>query len=181
MNDRLEKFIKEHRAEIDAEEPRPDLWIDIANELNDVHKQKKLTRSFTIWRAAAVLLLLITSWLVIDKLVKEPAPADTVISQDLKEAEGFYFALISQKQQEVMELSDDLNIENEFGNEISKLDSIYGVLRDNLNNGSQEDVVDAMILNLQLRIEILNQQLSIIQAIENSKTEKKKADETIRS
>jgi hypothetical protein len=180
MNDKLEKFIKEHRAQFDAGEPRPDLWIDIANEINDVHKQRSLTRSFTFWRVAAVLLLLVTSLLVVDKVLQKPAPAEIVINQDLQDAEGFYFALITQKLEEVMKMSDDLNIGNEFANEINKLDAAYDVLRDNLKNGNQEDVVDAMILNLQLRIEMLNQQLNIIQSIERSKSEKNKEDEAIR-
>lgn len=180
MNDKLEKFIKEHREHFDSGEPRPDLWIDIANDINNAHKQKTLTRSFTIWRVAAVLLLLVTSWLVVDKVMQKPAPAEIVISQDLQDAEAFYFTLITQKQQEVIRLSDDLNMGDTFANEINKLDSAYNVLKDNLKNGSQEDVADAMILNLQLRIEILNQQLNIIQAIERSKSQKNKEDETIR-
>lgn len=177
MNDKLEKFIKERREQFDAAEPRPDLWIDIANEINDVHKQKSLTRSFTLWRAAAVLLLLVTSWLVVDKVMQKPAPAEIYLSQDLQDAEAFYFSLITQKQKEVIKMSEGLNIGNAFANEINKLDSAYNVLKNNLRNGSQEDLADAMILNLQLRIEILNQQLNIIQAIERSKSEKSKEDE----
>jgi hypothetical protein len=180
MNDKLEKFIKEHRSQFDAGEPRPDLWIDIANEMNDAHKQKSLRMSNAIWRAAAVILLLVTSWLVVEKIIQKPESAEMYVNQDLQEAEAFYFSLISKKKQEVIELSDALNIGNEFENEINKLDAVYDVLRDNLKNGNQEDVVDAMILNLQLRIEILNQQLNIIQTIVKSKSEKNKENETIR-
>lgn len=180
MNDELEKFIKERREQFDSAEPRPDLWIDIANDINNAHKQKSLTRSFTIWRVAAVMLVLVTSWLVVDKVMQKQSPAEIIISQDLQDAEAFYFSLITQKQQEVIKLSEDLNIGNAFANEINKLDSTYNILKDNLRYGSQEDVADAMILNLQLRIDILNQQLNIIQAIERSKSQKNKEDETIR-
>jgi hypothetical protein len=57
---------------------------------------------------------------------------------------------------------------------------MYMVLKKDLQNGNEENLTDAMILNLQLRIEILNQQLSIIQSIETRKNGKIDEDETIR-
>ena len=60
------------------------------------------------------------------------------------------------------------------------LDSMYAVLKKDLNKGNEDVIADAMILNLRLRIEILNKQLSIIQAIEDSKNENITEDETIR-
>lgn len=180
MNDKLEKFIKSHRVDMDHKEPRPDLWIDIANEISNESKQKNLTRSFVWWRAAAVLLLLITSLLVLEKFVSEPEGESLVMNEQLIEAEGYYINLINQKHQEVISLSKDLDLGSDFSSEINKLDSMYSVLKVDLKNGNEDNLVDAMILNLQLRIEILNQQLSIIQAIEDSKNEKIYEDETIR-
>jgi hypothetical protein len=180
MNDKLEKFIKSHRADMDHKEPRPDLWIDIANEMSNEHKQKSLTRSFVWWRAAAVLLLLVTSLLVLERYVSAPDREEIVMNEQLIEAESYYTSLINQKQKEVLSLSQELDLGKDFANEINMLDSMYAVLKKDMQNGNEENLVDAMILNLQLRIEILNQQLNIIQSIETRKNEKIDEDETIR-
>lgn len=180
MNDRLEKFIKSHRADMDAKEPRPDLWIDIANEISSETKQRSLNKSFVWWRAAAVLFLFVTSLLVLERFVSEPTKEVVIVNEQLLEAENFYIALISQKKEEVITLSEEYELGDDFANEISLLDSMYTVLKKDLNHGNEEIIADAMILNLQLRIEILNKQLSIIQSIENSKNDNIIEDETIR-
>ena len=89
------------------------------------------------------------------------------ISPDLLEAESFYTSLIDQKSKEIDVKSRKYGLEEEFHAEIEVLDSLYLTLKNDLKFGNEEVLVDAMILNLQLRIEILNQQLSIIQSIEN--------------
>jgi hypothetical protein len=180
MNDKLEKFIKSHRADMDAKEPRPDLWIDIANEVSSETKQRSLNRSFVWWRAAAVLFLFVTSLLVLERFITEPKEEVAIENEQLLEAEDFYIDLISQKKNEVIALSEAYDLGNDFTNEINMLDSMYAVLKKDLTKGNGDVIADAMILNLQLRIEILNKQLSIIQAIEESNNENIIEDETIR-
>jgi hypothetical protein len=70
-------------------------------------------------------------------------------------------------------MSEKYDFGGEFLSEIQVLDSMYILLKKDMNHGNEEVLVDAMILNLQLRIEILNQQLSIIQSIENSQKDEK--------
>ena len=180
MNDKLEKFIKSHRAEMDGEEPRPDLWIDIANEISSKTKQRNLTKSFVWWRAAAIFLLFITSLMVLEKFISQPEKEEITMNQQLQEAESFYIELISQRKENLISRSEALDLGEDFVKEINMLDSMYNVLKKDLANGNEENIVDAMILNLQLRIEVLNKQLSIIQTIENSKNENIIEDETIR-
>ena len=71
---------------MDSKEPRPDLWIDIANEISSETRQKSLSKSFVWWRAAAVLLLFITSLLVLEKFVSGPEKEMVVVNQQLLEA-----------------------------------------------------------------------------------------------
>jgi len=179
MNDKLEQFIKSHRADMDDKDPRPDLWIDIANEISSESKQRSLTKSFVWWRAAAILLLFITSLMVIEKFISEPEKKEMAMNQQLMEAESFYIDLISQKKGEVITLSEEMELGSDFIQEVNMLDSMYTVLKKDLKNGNEDNLVDAMILNLQLRIEVLNEQLSIIQSIQNRKQENIAEDETI--
>jgi len=178
--DKLEQYIKSHRAEMDNKEPSPDLWIDIANEISTDSKRRSLSKSFVWWRAAAVLFLFVTSLLVLERFISEPEKKVVVVNRQLQEAESFYIDLINQKREEVISLSSKYDLGDEFISDINTLDSLYLVLRKDLQNGNEDNLVDAMILNLQLRIEILNKQLSIIQSIENSKNDKIIDDETVR-
>ena len=70
-------------------------------------------------------------------------------------------------------MSKKYDLGDDFLDEIDKLDSMYAVLKQDMKNGNEVNLIDAMILNLQLRIEILNQQLKIIQSIENSQKDEK--------
>ena len=179
MDDRLEKFIKSHRAEMDEKNPRKDVWAGIEKELvqNQNIKQRHISKPVIFWRAAAVILLLTTSWLAFDKVNQylegdesfEVAEASTL----LLEAETFYISLINQKRSEISIMSKKYDLGDDFLDEIDKLDSMYAVLKQDMKNGNEVNLIDAMILNLQLRIEILNQQLKIIQSIENSQKDEK--------
>ena len=171
MGDRLEKYIRAHRNEMDFKEPRKDLWEDIAQQLPKPDSRKQTSRSFILWRAAAVILLVISSWLAYDKVsqyISDDEPVNLAeISPELHEAELFYVTLIEQKSDEINMLSRKYGLEEHFHGDIEMLDSMYVTLKNDLKFGNEEVLIDAMILNLQMRIEILNTQLSIIQSIEN--------------
>ena len=70
-------------------------------------------------------------------------------------------------------MSEKYELGSDFLYEIDLLDSMYVVLKQDMKNGNKENLADAMILNLQLRIEVLNQQLRIIQSIENKQKDEK--------
>ena len=90
------------------------------------------------------------------------------INPELAEAETFYTAMINQKREEIVLLGDKYALGRDFMRDIDQLDQMYEKLKLDLNSGNEDNLVDAMIRNLQLRIEILNQQLQIIQSIEKS-------------
>lgn len=177
MDDKLEKFIKSHRAEMDDKRLKKDLWAGIENEFGQSKKQRQLYKPVMYWRAAAVILLLITSWLAFDKVIQNFDGNGTSevaeLSPQLLEAENFYVTLIDQKREEIKVMAEKYELGGVFLSEINVLDSMYIVLKMDMQHGNEEVIVDAMILNLQLRIEILNQQLSIIQSIENSQKDEK--------
>jgi len=172
MDDRLEKFIKSHREEMDDKSPSEELWKSIESEIKTDAGQIKISKSVIFWRAAAVILLLISSWLVIDKLNQSNPGNDEAIiaatNPQLTEAENYYISLIAEKKKEISVMSEKYDLGADFLNEIDALDSMYAVLKQDLHQGDEEQLVDAMILNLQFRIEILNKQLSIIQSLENN-------------
>ena len=178
MDDRIEKYIKGHRDEMDVKIPRNDLWGDIEQQLESSSKQVRISKSVMYWKAAAVILLLITSWLAIDKLTSENRNIRqaevAVVNPELMEAEGYYISLIDQKREEIINLGQKYELGKDFLKEIDQLDKMYAILKQDLKGGNEDNLVDAMILNLQLRVEVLSQQLRIIQSIEKSQK-----DETV--
>jgi len=86
--------------------------------------------------------------------------------------EMFYYAkLIELKHDELKTLEkDEPLLYRQFSGDVQKLDSVYHSLKTQLpNNSNREQVIEAMISNLQLQIGLLNKQLDIIKKIKHSK------------
>jgi hypothetical protein len=187
MKDKLEKFVQEHRDEFDSFEPRPDLWQDISKELH----QKKTVRSLWpdrvhLWKYAASIVLLIAVSFIIWQLIPATNPSGQVaaneqfqsvaeIAPQLAEVETYYTSLIHQKQEEIGAYDlKALGIEENFGQDIAGLDSSYHRLKRELASTPNKDqIMDAMILNLQMRMEILNKQLKTLEKIKSINSKRK--------
>ncbi len=107
-------------------------------------------------------------------------PKTTVISDDPVQGsaesgenkEMYYYAkLIELKHEELKTLEkDEPLLYRQFSGDVQKLDSVYHSLKSQLpNNSNREQVIEAMISNLQLQIGLLNKQLDIIKQIKHSK------------
>ncbi len=86
--------------------------------------------------------------------------------------EMYYYAkLIELKHEELKTLEkDEPLLYRQFSGDVQKLDSVYHSLKNQLpNNSNREQVMEAMISNLQLQIGLLNKQLDIIKQIKHSK------------
>ena len=164
MGDQLEKFIMDNRDAFDHETPRKDTWNQIDKRLT-----KKSNMWPTVWKIAAMLFMATTILLVIDRSqekIEEP-----LLSEELIQAEDYYVSMINEKRMIIMdELTPEQ--EEEFLVEIDQLDSMYNELKNTYQtNTSNDRIVDAMISNLQLRLEILNRQLEILENIKNQDNE----------
>src|SRR5690606_10830329 len=84
-----------------------------------------------------------------------------------------YAALIEIKRSELKQIEkEEPRLYSEFSSEIRKMDESYQKLRKDLPaSPNQEETVKAMIRNLQIQTELLNQQLNIIQQINKVKKE----------
>jgi len=87
--------------------------------------------------------------------------------------EVYHFTqLIELKQSELKQIEKDHpGLYKQFVADINKLDSSYNSLKKELPvNPNREQLLEAMIQNLRLQTELLNQQLQIIQSIKQSKS-----------
>ena len=167
MKDRLEEFVKENREGFDSEVPRNDLWNNIESEL-----EKKGTHfdSSWLWKVAALVFLASTIALlfkgnIVDEDFPETQLSSNGYNSELVEVESYYTQLISDKKREIQTFEID---DPELLNDINGLDSMYMELKENLKvNQKDGRLISAMIMNLQLRVDILNKQLNILENIKN--------------
>jgi hypothetical protein len=91
--------------------------------------------------------------------------------QDMKEEMVHYAKLIEIKQRELKTIQrDEPLLYKQFSGDLTKLDSVYHSLENQLpTNHNSEELLEAMIQNLQLQMGLLNQQLGIIKKINHKK------------
>ncbi|AXY78105.1 hypothetical protein D3H65_30740 [Paraflavitalea soli] len=195
MSNGLEQFMRDHRDEFDSEEPGPQVWKKLEQELVPAPEKKgKVFTMTTIvrWSAAAAILVLAglgvfhlfnpqTSTSTNDPKVartQETPKKDEgdVLLKDIDPTyakEVYHFTqLIELKQNELKQIEkDNPALYKQFLSDITKLDSSYNALKQELpTNANREQLLEAMIQNLRLQTELLNQQLQIIQQIKKSKS-----------
>lgn len=171
--DNLEQFIKSEREAFDHKEPREKLWARIESGMDP-----KQDRWVWIWKAAVLVLIPLCGFLLWergqnDQLAQEMPGSDIYVDPEFEETELYYSQLISQKQVTIdhFEIDDPL-IKESFRLDIAALDTLYLDLKTEFIETSNSAVLEAMVSNLQLRMELLNQQLMILEKIENDKDEK---------
>lgn len=155
----LEEFVKANREEFDNLEPSPQVWGKIQN---DTKKTKviKLGRYFT--RVAAVVVLIVISSVLIIKndyfrvgdIVENQNPE----IKELIEAEAFYAYQVNGKLQEIRKCYNTFpEIKEEIENDLNELESMYKMLRNDLNdNVSNKAVIEAMIENSRYRLKLVD-------------------------
>ncbi len=162
----LEKFIGSNREEFDRKVPREKLWARIETDLDGK------TDFGWMWKAAVVVLLAVSGYFVWersqDQAIASVLASELYIDQEFVETELYYTRLITQKKLVVEEYNlEDQEIKEGFRNDIALLDTTYQELKEEFIDTGNETVLEAMIGNLLLRTELLNQQLLILEQIKN--------------
>jgi len=177
MSKRLEDFIKKNRAEFDELEPGMDLWNNIEKGLNarESVPQKREAKMFSlgfVLRVAAIVFVIMTIGFTFYIKNQKPAPVNlAAINPEYAKQQVQYASLIESKRTELKVLTkSDPELYKEFSSEIAKMDSTYKKLNTDLaTSPNQERVLHAMIRNLQIQTEVLNQQLQVIEQFNQMK------------
>ena len=181
MSKRLEDFIKMNKEEFDELEPSADLWARIEKHLppqiEEVKKReiKTFSLGFVLRVAAAVIVVMgigFASYLHTERKTGiDLASINPVYAQQQIQ----YTSLIETKRTELKSISkSDPELYKAFSAEIAKMDSTYKKLNGDLaTSPNQERVLHAMIRNLQIQTEVLNQQLNVIEQFNKMKKDQK--------
>ena len=159
----LEKFTRSHREHFDYRSPSEKVWKRISNTLFG-RDTVSLWNSVSIWRAAAVILLTLSTYLFFTNQRAEVNSKQLTSLQDFKDVESYYAAQISEKATLIS--NEGLFIDNSFTQDLQKLEAMYTVLAEEMKKHPSETVKDALVLTMLVRIDLLNQQ---IQKLEESK------------
>lgn len=171
MKDKLEKYIRENKDKLDTGVPRDAVWDSIEKELEE-DVPKKIFNLTNLWKVAAVFFFGLSIYL----LSQMNQTADVMSNQvaetldaEFLETENFYASQISTKRSLLMENgTNNPELVKDFTSDINKLGSIYQTLKEELNSDNTEALQNALIQNLQLRMELLNQQLMILENVKNT-------------
>ena len=156
MKDNLEDFIRKNRQAFDDKEPPKRVWTNIASSL--ALSKQSLWNSVAVWRAAAIVFLMLSVYLLIPDRAIRTENSD-LAANEFNDIEAFYFQEISEKKQLIDEFQ-KADALNGFTQDFKQLEAMYMVLREEMKNSPSEKVKDAMVLNLLVRINLLNQHLS---------------------
>jgi hypothetical protein len=154
MKDQLEDFIRQNRQEFDDKEPPVGAWKKIEHSVG--LRQEYWRQPVTWWRAAAIFFMALSAYLM---LPREQMSAENVQAmQEFSDVEDFYVQQISNKVQMIDEIngSDGLNA---FTHDFQQLEAMYLVLKEEMKTRPSQKVKDALVLNLLVRIDLLNQHL----------------------
>jgi hypothetical protein len=191
-NNKLKKFIWDHRDEFDDEVPSEKVWQNIEGSFSQKKEKKAVIAPLYKWSMAAAAVLIISAgayFMFTKKPAKVVEPSVAVEKPETNDLPSEFVPeftsitkTISMKQAELKILAKDQpELYERFTNDINQLDSSYNILKDQLNAAPNNDVLlEAMIQNLQLQLNVLNQQLTIIHQIKQSKKNShEKSDQAI--
>jgi hypothetical protein len=173
MSDELEDFIRKNRREFDDREPSDKVWTGVESSLELIKRRVSLWNYTPLWRAASIILLAVTGYLLIPKH-QTSALRETAAAGDFKDVEAFYTKEISEKEDLIDAFKRNEGL-NGFTRDFEQLEAMYMVLKEEMKTHPSEKVKDALVLNLLVRIDLLNQQLHRLEAGEYTDKKEHKA------
>jgi hypothetical protein len=151
MQDDLKRFIEANRNDFDNKEPGIKVWNTILSTLKS--EKKWGIEPIRFWQAAAVIFFALSAFLYTDKFTQKESPE---LGSDFKNTETFYTDVISDKL--TMLHASNVDVHG-FTSDFQQLEAMYEVLQEEMQVRPSKKVQDAMILNLLVRINLLNKQL----------------------
>ena len=181
MSKRLEDFIRMNKEEFDDLEPSADLWQKIEKHLPAAgvplkkKEAKTFSLNFVLRVAASVIIVMGISFALYLRHERNGRIDYAAINPTYARQQVQYTSLIESKRNELKSIAhSDPQMYKEFSAEIAKMDSTYKKLNNDLaTSPNQELVLRAMIQNLRIQTEVLNQQLSVIEQYNELKKEQK--------
>ena len=181
MEERLKNFARVNKREFDEAEPPFGVWEKIEKELDAKKlmavKNARVVRLSLLFKFAASITIVVAAGIFLWQYQYRQATDLANIDPALAKQQLHYASEIELKVNELKSLENkEPQLYSEFSSEIRKMEESYQKLQNDLpNSPNQEETVKAMIRNLQIQTEVLNQQLNVIKQITDSKNQQNEA------
>lgn len=155
MKDQLDDFVRQNRTALDDKEPSKRVWRNI--EASMKFNAGGWWNSIALWRSAAIVFIALSAYLLLPKQIFTSQKSETA-ANEFRDVEAFYFQQISEK----VELIDGFKKNeglNGYTQDFKQLEAMYMILKEEMRTRPSQKVKDALVLNLLVRINLLNQQL----------------------
>ncbi|RYU95147.1 hypothetical protein [Emticicia agri] len=187
MKDRLERFVRDNREDFDSYEPSKALWKKIEVEVAEQQPAGKRLNGkvvkfggarlgISIAAGIAILLTVGYGFFMYSQIPNDFASLELPRAYEKTYGKEIvqFASLVEQKREELKALEkEDPQLYHQFDAELQALDKNYQSLKSELpQNPNPEDLLKAMVQNLTMQIDLLNQQLQIIQKIKEVKNGK---------
>lgn len=155
----FEEFIRQNRELFDDQHPPTDLWSRIEKGMPPAPVARR--RQINTWKilsVAAIGLVLILSGVIAGLYMSKPDFRANAQYQEFQQAELYFASQIDEKMQLISQYNEDPVVSQD----IEQLDVVYEELRKELmvsDNPNKKPIIDAMIVNYQTRIAILEKVL----------------------
>jgi hypothetical protein len=154
--DALEKFITENRAQFDDKDPNPLLWGKIESHLAVPSERVEINWWKYVSVAAVALVLILFGTIVGMQMNSDYSQSQEFV--EYEKAEQYFSSQVNQKLKTLANFEYDASVEED----LRQLDEIYEELRQELmhsENPNKQHLIDAMIMNYQTKISILERVL----------------------
>ncbi len=160
MKDELEDFVRKNRGAFDDKEPSEKVWRGIESSM---FSSIPWYNSVGLWRAAAVLFMALSAYLLYPKADTSALKGNKIASNEMAmkefmDVESFYVKQISEKVELIDEFGQHEGM-NGFTKDFQQLEAMYNVLKEEMKVRPSQKVKDALVLNLLVQIDLLNQHL----------------------
>lgn len=168
--DKLEKYILDNRDDLDRYNPDNSVWERI--EKNTGRMKPSFRKIFS--RAAAVLIIAGLSFLAYfyfttASQANKDDSSYAYLPSNLRETELYYTTKVNGLLERTKPLlTDKPDLEKELMKDMSVLDSICIQIKNDLkDNVSNQEVIEALILNYRIKVDILEEMLTVLEEKEN--------------
>lgn len=168
--DKLEKHIKSVRESMDIHEPDRSLWNRIEK---DLPAGERRLRAF-LWKAAAVIIVIGAGLTLVYRSVESFGLKNNPEMRLVRETDIYYNNLIISLYEEAEPmLTSNPDVKSELTDGMNELDSLSMQIRKDLRDrAANRDVIEALIHNYRLRIELLEDMLSVMREAEETNNPK---------
>ena len=167
----LKGFFETNRDDFDNRTPSEGVWKRIERSLPDSYRdgapRVSLWNAVGLWRSAAILLLAVCAYQFFVPRTTVLKDTDIASQQEFRDVESYYSAEINHKVALIR--NEGPFVDDMFTQDIEKLEAMYAVLAEEMKRRPSQKVREALVLNMLVRIDLLNQQLQKLEELKEKR------------